>query len=63
MTTDSKTTAVVDKETLLSVHVVRAVGVKKVYELGDETVHALRGVRLSVNRGEYVSIMGPSGSG
>lgn len=43
--------------------VVRAIGVKKIYKMGDEEVHALRGVNFSVKRGEYVSIMGPSGSG
>ena len=48
---------------LLSTQVIRAVDVKKTYDLGPVQVHALRGVELSVTRGEYVSIMGPSGSG
>ena len=33
------------------------------YEMGAETVHALRGVTLAIRRNEYVAIMGPSGSG
>jgi putative ABC transport system ATP-binding protein len=37
--------------------------VHKTYSAGDISVHALRGVRLRVDRGEYVAIMGSSGSG
>lgn len=37
--------------------------VKKIYSMGEEQVHALRGVNFSVEQGEFLSIMGPSGSG
>ena len=37
--------------------------ITKVYEMGQEQVHALSGVTLGVARGEYVAVMGPSGSG
>ena len=43
--------------------IIKTVGLKKDYELGAETVRALRGVDLVVERNEYIAIMGPSGSG
>jgi putative ABC transport system ATP-binding protein len=44
-------------------HIIEIREVWKTYRMGDEEVHALRGVTLDVIRGEYLSIMGPSGSG
>ena len=43
--------------------VVRTQDVKKVYEMGDVRVSALKGVDIEIEQGEYISIMGPSGSG
>jgi len=37
--------------------------ITKHYVMGEETVHALRGVSLEIRRNEYLAIMGPSGSG
>jgi putative ABC transport system ATP-binding protein len=38
-------------------------GVTKLYRMGEETIHALRGVSMEIHRNEYLAIMGPSGSG
>lgn len=43
--------------------VIRMENVSRVYKMGDNEVHALRGISFSVEQGEFLSIMGPSGSG
>jgi putative ABC transport system ATP-binding protein len=43
--------------------VIEAVGLTKELHLGKTVIHALRGVDLTIGRGEIVSIIGPSGSG
>lgn len=42
---------------------VRVENLEKVYTIGKVSVHALRGVNLTLGKGEFVVIMGPSGSG
>ncbi|MCC6683305.1 MAG: ABC transporter ATP-binding protein [Phycisphaeraceae bacterium] len=42
---------------------IRLTGIKKIYQVGVETIHALDGVDLQVDANEFVAIMGPSGSG
>src|SRR6266705_3130158 len=43
--------------------VIRAEELHKYYEMGETRVHALRGVSLMIGRGEFVAVMGASGSG
>ncbi len=42
---------------------IQLAGIERIFQVGDETVHALSNVNLTVPQGEFVAIMGPSGSG
>ena len=43
--------------------VIRCVDLWRTYQMGEETIHALRGVSFEIQANEYLAIMGPSGSG
>lgn len=47
----------------MSKAVIELQNIKRNFHVGDETVHALRGVSFSISEGEFVTIMGTSGSG
>ena len=43
--------------------IIKTENLTRLFQVGSETVEALKGINLSVNKGEFLSIMGPSGSG
>ena len=43
--------------------VIRCIDLRKTYIMGDQEIHAVSGVDLTIKKGEYCAIMGPSGSG
>ena len=52
-----------DREHAIIMSLIRFQEISRRYQMGTETIHALREVTLIIERGEYVAIMGPSGSG
>lgn len=44
-------------------NIIQLKNIQRIFQVGDQQVHALRDVNLQVSAGEYISIMGPSGSG
>ncbi len=43
--------------------IIKTANLKRSFEVGSETVEAIKGINLEVNAGEFIAIMGPSGSG
>ncbi len=42
---------------------IRLTDINRIFQVGDQQVHALKDINIDINNGEYLSIMGPSGSG
>lgn len=43
--------------------IIELIDIRKTYKMGTEVIHALQSVNLTINKNEYVALMGPSGSG
>ena len=50
-------------ETSAASSIIRCADLWRTYQMGEETIHALRGVSFEIQPNEYLAIMGPSGSG
>ncbi|AEN05513.1 Phosphonate-transporting ATPase [halophilic archaeon DL31] len=60
---ETESDAETDADAELAMPAVSLQAVRKSYEMGGETIHALDGVDLDIERGSYTAVMGPSGSG